>query len=290
MRPVVRAASLFFALTVLTFLLAEWAPGDYLTTLRVSPQISEETAEAARTRLDLDRPWGSRYAAWLQSALAGDFGLSLAYGIPVRQLLAERLANTFLLNLISTLSAWLAALAVGSWAATHEHTWGDRVIEWGQAALAGVPELLLALIGLWLWGGRPWLAAVVLMLGMLPTLSVHVRGAVREAVVHPSVRAARTHGIRGVVLWRHYIAPLAAPPLVALAGLTFGGLLSASLLVEAALSYPGIGSLMLDAVQARDTAVVAAAVTAAGAMLLAANLAAESAQRSLAPRHRRSGR
>jgi peptide/nickel transport system permease protein len=91
--------------------------------------------------------------------------------------------------------------------------------------------------------------------------------------------------IRGFRLWTSYVLPLAAAPLVALAGLSFGTLLSASLLVEAALSYPGIGSLMLDAIQARDTAVAAAVTAIAGFALLSANLLADVALRWLDPRN-----
>lgn len=284
LKPLVRTASLFAVLTVLTFAMADWAPGDYLTTLRVAPQISAETARAARSRLQLDRPWLERYLDWSRSAVAGDFGESLAYGVPVRQLLTERLPNTLWLNLVATVAAWVFALAGGAWAAAHAGGWADRVIGALQAILAGVPELLLALIGLWLFGGRFWLPYVVLLFGALPTLLVHVRGAMRDALAHPSVAAAQAHRVRGTRLWWGYISPLAAPPLLALAGLSFGGLLSASLLVEAAVSYPGLGTLMLDAIQARDTAVVAAIVAVSGALLLLANLLAEAAQRAIDPR------
>jgi peptide/nickel transport system permease protein len=284
LKQLLRTASLFAALTVLTFALAEGAPGDFLTTLRLAPEVSAETERAARARLQLDRPWVERYLAWSRSAVAGEFGQSLAYGVPVRQLLGERLPNTLWLNLVATVGAWLLALAAGAWAAAHTGSWVDRMIGALQAVLAGVPELLLALVGLWLFGGRFWLPYAVLLLGALPTLLVHARGALRAAVKHPSVAAAGAHRIRGARLWWGYVAPLAAPPLVALAGLSFGGLLSASLLVEAALSYPGLGSLMLDAIQARDTAVVAAIVALAGALLLLANLLAEAAQRLIDPR------
>ena len=281
---VARSLSLLVALTLLTFLIADWAPGDYLTTLRLSPQVSEETVEANRKRLGLDRPWLLRYFDWCGSAITGGFGTSLAYGVPVSQLLADRLPNTLALNLASTLGAWILAFAGGSWAAAHAGSWPDRVLNALQAWLSGTPDLLLALAGIWLWGSKPWLPFAVLTIGTLPSLLIHTRSAIASALGHDSVKAARMHHIRSFRLWTSYVLPLAAAPLVALAGLSFGTLLSASLLVEATFSYPGIGSLMLDAIQARDTAVAAAVTAIAGLALLSANLLADVVLRWLDPR------
>jgi peptide/nickel transport system permease protein len=161
----------------------------------------------------------------------------------------------------------------------------DRTITALQAWLSGTPDLLVALAAIWLWGGQPWIPYAVLTIGTLPTLLVHTRSAIASALAHDSVKAARLYRIRGFRLWTSYVLPLAAAPLVALAGLSFGTLLSASLLVEAALSYPGIGSLMLDAIQARDTAVAAAVTAIAGFALLSANLLADVALRWLDPRN-----
>lgn len=280
----VRGITLLAALSLITFFLSDWIPGDYLSTLRMNPDLSPATIEAMRARTDLDQPWWVRYRSWCYSAAHGDFGTSLAYGIPVRQLLTDRLPATLQLNLASILLAWLTAILLGSAAARYAESPLDWLVRTTQALLLGLPEILLALAGLWLFGPTRALPYAVLTLGALPVLTVHVRSSVRAALTDPAVQAAAQHGIGGARLWWSYILPLAAAPLISLAGLSFGGLLSASLLVEATLSVPGLGSLLLDAIQARDTAVVAAVVALSGVTLVAANLAADAARHALDPR------
>lgn len=281
-----RAGSLLFALSLLTFALAEWTPGDYLSTLRLNPDVSPATVEAMRSRLALNQSWMERYGNWWASALRGDFGTSLAYGLPVRRLLADRLPVTLKLNLASTAVAWLFALLLGGWSAYRAGRWLDGAVRTLQATLLGLPEILLALMGLWLFGSHGLLPYVVLALGALPSLVTHVRSSMRSALMETSVQAARLHGVRPVRVWACYVMPLASPPLISLAGLSIGGVLSASLLVESALGVPGLGSLLLEAIQARDTAVVAAIVALSGAWLLLANLVADLARRACDPRLR----
>jgi peptide/nickel transport system permease protein len=237
-----------------------------------------------RASTDLDQPWWVRYRHWCYSAVRGDFGTSVAYGVPVRQLLADRLPATLQLNLISTLLAWLTALLLGGLAARHPSSPLDWLVRSSEALLLGLPEILLALVGLWLFGPATLLPYAVLTLGALPVLTAHVRSSVRAALNDPSVPSAAQHGIAGARLWWSYILPLAAAPLLSLAGLSFGGLLSASLLIEATLSVPGLGSLLLDAIHARDTAVVAAVVALSGVTVVVANFAADLARHALDPR------
>lgn len=281
-----RAASILVALSLFTFLLADWIPGDYLSTQRVNPDVSPATIEAMRARLELDRPWHVRFGEWWMSALQGDFGQSLAYGIPVGRLLGDRVGVTLLLNITATGAAWLLALLFGGWAAQRPGGWLDGAVRLLGATLLGLPEILLALLGLWLFGSHAALPYVILTLGALPTLLTHVRSTTGAALEDTSVQAARLHGIRTPRLWLSYVLPVAAPPLLSLAALSVGGVLSASLLVEAALGIPGLGTLLLDAIQARDTAVVATVVALSGALMTLSQLAADLLRRACDPRLR----
>jgi peptide/nickel transport system permease protein len=286
LRLCIRSLTLLLALSLFTFLLSEWSPGDFLSGLEASPEYSQSTAAVARQRLALDRPVGERYLSWLHSAITGDFGISHAYSMPASELIRPRLWNTFRLNLTATTAAWIMAFWLGSWAAARRGGRLDAGLRQIFALLLGLPEILLALFGLWLFGSSPLLPYAVLALGALPTLAIHIRYSVGGALEHDAVRAARAYRITGVRLWWSYVFPLAAPPLISLAGISFGALFSASLLVEAALGYPGLGSLVLDSIQTRDTAVVAAAVALSGILLMAANLSADLARRALDPKLR----
>ena len=119
------------------------------------------------------------------------------------------------------------------------------------------------------------LPAAVLVLGLLPVLARHIRAAMIEAMDSPFALAARAQGIpRRRLLFRHLL-PAALNPLISLFGFSLGTLLSASLLVEVVMGWPGLGPFFLDSIMARDFAVVAAVVTISTAFLMAGNLLAD---------------
>jgi peptide/nickel transport system permease protein len=116
---------------------------------------------------------------------------------------------------------------------------------------------------------------LVLVLGSLPVLTRHVRAAMIEALDSPCVRAARAHGIaRRHIVLRHAL-PVAANPLISLFGLSLGSLLSASLLTEVVMSWPGLGPLLLEAILSRDLYVVIGAVMLASLFLVCGMLLAD---------------
>jgi peptide/nickel transport system permease protein len=115
----------------------------------------------------------------------------------------------------------------------------------------------------------------VLVLGMLPVLARHVRAAMAEALDAPFALAARAHGIpRRRLLFRH-VLPAAMNPLITLFGFSLGTLLSASLLIEVIVGWPGLGPLFLEAILARDFALVLGVVMVSATLLITGNLAAD---------------
>jgi ABC-type dipeptide/oligopeptide/nickel transport system permease component len=142
--------------------------------------------------------------------------------------------------------------------------------------------VLLALAALWLAVRTGWLPAdspalfvAALTLNALPGLAAHARSSLGEAWRSDCAAAARLLGVARLRLAVGYVLPLAAAPLVTLAGISFGRALSGSLVMEVALGWPGLGALLMDAIQSRDTPVVAAVVGVSGAMLVTANVAAD---------------
>jgi peptide/nickel transport system permease protein len=115
----------------------------------------------------------------------------------------------------------------------------------------------------------------VLVLGMLPVLIRHVRAAVADCLDSPFALAARAHGIprRRLLFW--HVLPAALNPLVSLFGFSLGTLLSASLLVEVLVGWPGLGPLFLEAIMARDFALVLGVVMISTTLLITGNLIAD---------------
>jgi peptide/nickel transport system permease protein len=297
------AVFLLFGVSVLSFLFSALAPGDYFSELRLDPRISPETIAGMRAQYGLDRPLPERYVAWLASAAKGEFGYSLTYHGRVGPLLRERMRGTLLLTVTATLLAWLLAIPAGVWNATVRGTWRDGVARLILAVLLSVPDLLLALAflvfavetGWFPIGGMQspdweslgatgrvrdvaWHMAgpvAVLGIGMLPVLIRHVRASMVEVMDAPFALNARAHGIpRARLLYRH-LMPAALNPLISLLGFSLGTLLSASLLIEVVMGWPGLGPLFLEAIMARDFGLVLGVIMMSATFLVTGNLVAD---------------
>jgi len=297
---VLQSLFLLFGVSLLSFAFVELVPGNFFDEIRLNPQMSRATLANLRKQYGVDQPLPVRYLRWLESSAKGEFGFSFAYDTPVAPLLWSRARNTLLLTGSATLLAWLIALPLGILSAAKRRGWIDRADALLISALLATPDLLLSLVVLLLalrthWipvGGMSSLEAadqsgwqhlksigahlpgpvLVLVLGSLPLLTRHIRSAMIEALNSPCVRAARAHGIpRSQIVLRHAL-PVAANPLISLFGLSLGSLLSASLLTEVIMSWPGLGPLLLEAIQSRDLYVVIGAVMFAALFLVCGTL------------------
>jgi peptide/nickel transport system permease protein len=279
------------------------APGNFFDEMRLNPQISSETVSNLRRQYGMEQSLPIRYFRWLKSAAKGEFGFSFAYNAPVAPLVWSRARNTLLLTGSATLLAWLLALPLGILSAEKRRGWIDRAGGLATSVLLATPDLLLVLVLLLVALRTRWFPAggmlslggadqsqwqqlksigahligpvLVLVLGSLPVLTRHVRAAMIEALDSPCVRAARAHGIaRRHIVLRHAL-PVAANPLISLFGLSLGSLLSASLLTEVVMSWPGLGPLLLEAILSRDLYVVIGAVMLASLFLVCGMLFAD---------------
>ena len=280
LRRSVHALLILTLASLLAFTLGSIAPGDYFDDMRVNSAISPETLAKLRSDYGLDRPAPERYLHWVRSIAWGQWGFSFAYNSPAGPILLSRCRNTLLLTCTATLLAWLAALGCGALSAMKEGSLADLLVTGVNASLLAVPEVVIALCGLLFAvqtglfpvgglvslgesNGETWahirdlvrhlaLPAIVLAAGLLPLLLSHVRDALSEVLRSPFIEAAEASGIPpGRILFRHAF-PAAANPLITLFGTSIGMLISSSLLTEAVFGWPGLGQLMLEAIEARD--------------------------------------
>lgn len=291
-----RTLAALWAVSLLAFLVVNAAPGDFLSDATLTTNVSLETAQRWRERFVLDRPLPERYLRWATSVLRGEGGMSLSYNVPVIRLLWERAGITALLAGTSLLASWALALVCGVWAATRSERWDGRAVSYTNAALLGVPDLLIALGLLLIFARLGWLPtsgilddvpadagvlaraasvarhlvlpALALTLSLAPSLVRHVRANVASVLAAPYLVAGRARGVpvRRLV-WRSALRA-AAPPLLPVVGLSFAAAFSASMVIEVILSWPGLGPLMLEAVHARDQHVVLAGVMCSAALIL----------------------
>ncbi len=271
-------------ISIILFALTSAVPGDYFTEAKVNPQISPETIAALRAHYGLDRPLPVRYGLWLRSVARGDMGISFAYNMPVLPLLWPRVRHTFMLTAPALVLSWLIGVLLGVLAAWRRGGWIDRIFSAVTSTLLALPDLLLALIVLMLAlhsgrfpvggmnseAGREqggwhllldtlWhmvLPVGVLVIGSLPAIVRHVRAAMLEVLESSYIQAARGQGLSNNVLLLRHALRAAANPLISLLGLSVAGLLSASLLVEVVLGWPGLGPMVVEATLSRDLFVV----------------------------------
>ena len=229
--------------------------------------------------------------------------MSLASHAPVAALLGRADSATLLLTGTATFTAWLLAIPLGIWSATRRRGWPDALSRILFTVLLIVPDLLLAIAVLVLAVETGWfpaggmasagaaslsaagrlrdlvshlaLPASVLAIGMLPVLARHVRAGMLEALEAPFALAARAHGIPSRRRLLRHLLPAAANPLVGLLGLSLGTLLSASLLIEVVMDWPGLGPLLVSSILSRDIAVVLGAILLSAGFLVTGNLLAD---------------
>ena len=302
-RRLMHATFLLLGASIFSFALVQLAPGDFFAPMALNPQISARTVAGLRSQYGLDRSLTVRYKHWLGAVLQGDLGSSFAYNGPVAPLLAVRARNTLLLTGTSMLLAWLLAIPLGIASAVHRGKWGEWAGGMVTSALLTVPDLVLFLMLLqvavrtgWFptggmvsaaFGELSWwskvtdvakhlfLPALGLALATLPPLVRHIRSAMTEVLEAPFIRAARAHGIAERRVLLRYALPVAANPVISLFGFSVATMLSASLLVEVVLSWPGIGPFLVDAILAKDVNVVVGVVMLSSVFLVAGNLLAD---------------
>lgn len=302
-RRVGHAAIVLLGVSMLSFVLAEAAPGNAFDDLRLDPRITPATIDALSHQYGLDRSFPQTYLTWLRSLSDGDLGFSVTHNTAVTELLWPRARNTFVLTLAATTLAWMIAIPVGAWAAQRERAWPDRVAAATTTALIGIPDLVLCLallllaartgvlptggmmsagfadLGTWQQVAdvvtHAFIPVLALTLVSLPVLVRHMRASMLDALNSPCIQAARALGIPEPRLRYRYALRLAANPMISLLGLSVSGLLSASLIVETIMSWPGLGPLLLSAVLARDSHVVVAVVMCSTVLLLGGSLLAD---------------
>lgn len=275
-RLAILAATLLFT-AVMIFLVLEVLPGDPASII-LGLDADQAALEALRLKLGLDGPAPLRFLGWFGDFVAGDLGTSYAFQIPVWQLVQERAAVTVPLALLASLLALALSLPAGLFAAINRNRVGDfSVMALSQVGLA-VPNFWFAILSIllfavWLgWlpsGGFPgWnegilvslqaliLPALALATGQAAILARMTRSSLLEVAEEDFMRTARAKGLtRRQALWRHGLRN-ALIPVVTLAGLQFGTLITGTIVVEQVFSLPGMGRLIFQAIANRDLPLV----------------------------------
>jgi peptide/nickel transport system permease protein len=278
--------------SVIIFLVLDALPGNAADML-MGADASPEALRALTIKLGLDQPLLYRYLHWVQGLVVGELGNSYVYGTPVAGLIAERLALTIPLAVMSMLGTVVLALAAGVYAAANHNRLGDvGVMSLSQFGIA-VPNFWFAILLILLFSVKlQWLSAggfagwdegIVSGIRslLLPAISLAVvqaailarvtRSAVLEVLREDFVRTARAKGLsRRAVLWGHVLRN-AMIPVMTVMGLQFANLLAGTIIIENVFYLPGLGRLIFQSISNRDLIVVRNCVMLLAAMVVIVN-------------------
>ncbi len=302
---------LYWCVLSLTFALLRLAPGDPATFL-LPPGASAADASRLRAHLGLDQPIVVQYARWVRGTLRADLGTSFTDGRPVVQVILDALPVSLALGLASLLLSFLVGTAMGLVQAARRGTLTDYGTTAISVVLIASPAYWLGLgaiacftylassLSLPLWmrlpavgmttpgvelHGLPHVADLlrhsILPVGLLAAIGAagvarYVRTSALDVMSADWVRTARAKGLpERRVLSRHVVANLRAP-LITLFALALPGIVAGSVFIETIFGWPGMGRLMVTAIVARDYPVVLGCAAAYAAVVIVANLTAES--------------
>ena len=254
---------------MLVFLFVHLLPGDPAR-LAAGPDAGPETIALVRQELGLDKSLPQQFLSFFGNMLQGDFGHSLRSRRPVSTEIAERFMPTLLLTLTSMAWAVVFGMAIGITSAVYRNQWPDRI---GMTlAVSGIsfPAFALGMLLMqvfsvqlgWLptVGADSWrhyvLPSITLGAAVAAVMARFTRASFIEVIQEDFVRTARAKGVpEKLVVLKHCLRN-ALIPVVTMMGLQFGFLLGGSIVVEAVFNWPGLGRLLVDAVDMRDYPII----------------------------------
>lgn len=298
-----RGLAVIIGVLALTFLLLHASPGDPVRRL-LGPNATAGQVAAQRQVLGLDRPLPVQFAEWARAFVRGDWGRSIETGEPVLQMIGRAWPRTVELAGLSLLLSYLIGIIVGTIQAARNRTRLDTGLSIATVTLFAMPSYWLGLMLVMLFAyALRWLPAfgatgldadflspgarmidalrhLALPLATLTLIGIagtarFVRAAMLEVQGEPFVTVAAAKGIPGRRVRFHHILRNALVPVVTLLGLSLPALFSGAVFVEAIFAWPGVGRVLVEAVQARDYPVVMAATAVSAILVVAGNFIAE---------------
>jgi peptide/nickel transport system permease protein len=298
--------------SLLIFLVTQWLPGDVCRII-LGREAGQGAINSCRQDLGLDQSLPVQYLNWLGNFLQGDWGMSYSTGIPIYPVVMERLRNSLMLAVVTLVISLPLALSLGVLAGLNENKSVDGAVNVTALAVVGLPEFVtgLVLIQIFSFGlreiGLPHLPAnssippdatfleslpmlilpaLTAMLVLLAYIARMTRTGVLEELKQPYVRTADLKGLpRRTVISRHVLRNALLPTITVIA-ISIGWLISGLVVIENVFNYPGLGRLMIFAIDRRDLPLLQAVtlVTVLGFAL--ANLGADLLYAALNPRIR----
>ena len=275
-----------FAISIITFVIIQLPPGDYLSTYIAELQSQGDNVdiakiEALRAQYGLDKSIVEQYCFWVLGLLQGDLGFSFEYQLPVSEVVGDRLLLTLVLNFTTIIFIWLVSFPIGIYSATNQYSWGDYGLTFVGFIGLATPNFLLALILLYfanVWFGtsigglmdpiyidQPWSTAKflsilehlwvpVVVIGTSGTASMirRLRANMLDELQKQYVITARAKGLHPLKALIKYPLRTSLNPFIADIGNMLPQIISGSAIVSMVLSLPTTGPMLISALQSQD--------------------------------------
>ncbi|WP_170546921.1 ABC transporter permease [Ruegeria arenilitoris] len=285
-----------FVVSLVIFMSIELLPGDVAQQV-LGQSATPENLAAFRRELGLDQPPLTRYLDWLEGFLQGDLGNSLISGLPIRELISERMYNTFFLAGFAALISVPLALVLGVVSALYRGTALDKSINVLALTAISVPEFFVGYILVWLLAVefalfpsianlsedaslgdriyRTFLPALTLTLIVTAHMMRMTRASLINLLALPYIEMAKLKGASQRRLIVIHALPNAIAPIVTVIAINLAYLIVGVVIVEVVFVYPGMGQLLVDSVAKRDFTVVQTACLIFAATYILFNLASD---------------
>lgn len=309
-----------FVVSILTFIIIQLPPGDFLTTLSIQAaatgsSMDEGAMEALRRQYGLDQPVYVQYLSWIAGFPRGDFGYSVAWKAPVLDLITSRLAFTLVFSLLALILTWVIAIPIGVYSATHQYSWGDVLLTFVGFLGLSIPAFMLGLIYLFIaafwfnasvsgvmtpgledapWDGTKildvfnhlfWPTLIVGAAGTAQLIRI-MRGNLLEILGQQYITTARAKGLMERIVVNKYAVRVAINPLVSVMGMELPNLINGATLLGVVISLPTIGPMFLDSLRNQDIYLAGTILMMLAALLMIGNLLADIALAWVDPRIR----
>jgi peptide/nickel transport system permease protein len=296
-----------FIVSIVIFSVTEILPGDAARVI-LGPEATEDSLRALRERLGLDQPAHIRYFQWLTGALQGDFGTSLRMNVPVGPLILERLGNSLALALIALGISVPLAITLGVIAGLRKGKPEDHAITVGTLFGVSMPEFVVGIVLIIVFASmipilppsslmepdtNPFSRPAILVLPSVTLLAVtlaHTTRMTRASMISVmGTDYVRTAILKGMP-WRRVVIRHALPnallPTITIVAINIGWMIGGLIVVERVFSYPGLGQLIITAIQNRDIPLMQAVALLVTFIYAFANLIADVLYTVLNPRIR----
>lgn len=306
-RKIIALISTLFIISIVTFAVFHVIPGDPAMQI-LGTEASPERLELLRKQLGIDKSLPKQYITWVQGIAKGDFGESIKYRKPVKDIIVDRIPVTVALSSMAIILIFIISIPISVYSCKKEHTLLDECINVLTVFSVSVPGFFMGILFVWVFGlllrafipgayisyqenfmeflKYLFFPALVIAIPNSAVVIKYLRSSIQNEMKLDYVRTAFSKGYsENAVLFRHVLKN-ALVPLISLLGMIVGDVFSGSIIIEQVFNVPGIGKLLIAAITARDYPLIQTLVVIIACIVVFSNTLADIILQIIDPRIR----